>query len=102
MLLNTAKGAWSHSHKKKLSYIFDDVERAFINIVPEFYYADMDVFVTDTTKDLQRMDQLKQLIQPAMQNGATLLEAAEILTSDNISNIKDKLRKIVEEQQQVQ
>lgn len=102
MLLDTAKGAWAKSGKKKLQYIFDDVERAFIDIVPEFYYSDMDVFVTDTTKDLQRMDQLKQLIQPAMQNGATLLDAAEILTTDNIQNIKDKLRKIVDQQQQVQ
>nr|DAS39426.1 MAG TPA: portal protein [Caudoviricetes sp.] len=32
MLLNTAKGAWQDSGKQKLSYVFDNGERAFLNI----------------------------------------------------------------------
>ena len=66
MLLNTAKGAWEETGKKKLSYVFDNGERAFLDIADKFYYEDMDVFVSDTSKDLENIQKLQQLIQPAM------------------------------------
>lgn len=102
MLLNTAKGAWEQTGKKKLSYIFDNGERAYIDIPNDFYYEDMDVFVTDTSKDLENIQKLQQLIQPAMQNGASLLEAAEILTNDNFNIIKQKLLDMQVRQEQIQ
>lgn len=102
MLLNTAKGAWEETGKQKLQYIFDNGERAFLDITPEFYYEDMDVFVSDTSKDLENIQKLQQLIQPAMQNGASLLEAAEILTNDNFNIIKQKLKDMQTRQEQMQ
>lgn len=102
MLLNTAKGAWEETGKQKLQYIFDNGERAFLDITPKFYYEDMDVFVSDTSKDLQNIQKLQQLIQPAMQNGASLLEAAEILTNDNFNIIKQKLKDMQTRQEQIQ
>ena len=102
MLLNTAKGAWEETGKQKLQYIFDNGERAFLDITPKFYYEDMDVFVSDTSKDLENIQKLQQLIQPAMQNGASLLEAAEVLTNDNFNIIKQKLKDMQTRQEQVQ
>lgn len=102
MLLNTAKGAWEETDKQKLQYIFDNGERAFLDITPKFYYEDMDVFVSDTSKDLENIQKLQQLIQPAMQNGASLLEAAEILTNDNFNIIKQKLKDMQTRQEQIQ
>lgn len=102
MLLNTAKGAWEETGKKKLQYIFDNGERAFLDITPKFYYEDMDVFVSDTSKDLENIQKLQQLIQPAMQNGASLLEAVEILTNDNFNIIKQKLKDMQTRQEQIQ
>lgn len=102
MLLNTAKGAWEETGKQKLQYIFDNGERAFLDITPKFYYEDMDVFVSDTSKDLENIQKLQQLIQPAMQNGANLLEAAEILTNDNFNIIKQKLKDMQTRQEQIQ
>lgn len=99
MLLNTAKGAWEQTGKKKLSYIFDNGERAYLDIADKFYYEDMDVFVSDTSKDLENIRKLQQLIQPAMQNGASLLEAAEILTNDNFNIIKQKLQEMQKRQE---
>ena len=100
MLLNTAKGAWEGSGKQKLSYVFDNGERAFLDISNKFYYEDMDVFVTDSSKDLENIQKLQQLIQPAMQNGASLLEAAEILTNDNFNLLKQKLQDMQTRQEQ--
>lgn len=102
MLLNTAKGAWEETGKQKLQYIFDNGERAFLDITPKFYYEDMDVFVSDTSKDLENIQKLQQLIQPAMQNGASLLEAAEVLTNDNFNIIKQKLKDMQTRQEQMQ
>lgn len=102
MLLNTAKGVWEGSGKKKLQYVFDNGERAFLAITKQFYYEDMDVFVSDTSKDAENIAKLQQLIQPAMQNGASLLEAAEVLTNDNFNIIKQKLKDMQDRQDQLQ
>ena len=93
MLLDTAKVAWK-DNKTCLTYILDDATRAFITLSDDFFYSDMDVFVEDSTKNRQDLDQLKQLLQPAMQNGASLLDIAEIITMDNINMIKDRLEDI--------
>ena len=102
MLLNTAKGVWEESGKKKLQYVFDNGERAFLAITKQFYYEDMDVFVSDTSKDAENIAKLQQLIQPAMQNGASLLEAAEVLTNGNFNIIKQKLKDMQDRQDQLQ
>ena len=62
----------------------------------------MDVFVSDSSKDLENIGKLQQLIQPAMQNGASLLEAAEVLTNDNFNILKQKLKDMQTRQEQLQ
>lgn len=105
MLLNTSKAAWKDS-KRYLNYILDDATRAFVQLSDNFFYEDMDIFVDDSTKNQQYIDQLKQLLQPAMQNGASLLDVAEIITLDNVSMIKNRLEEIeqkrIEQMQQQQ
>ena len=105
MLLDTAKYTWKDT-KQYLNYLLDDTTRAFIKMDENFSYEDFDIFVSDSTKDNQAIEQLKSLIQPAMQNGASLLDAAEILTMDNLSMIKNKLQEIeakrMEQQQALQ
>lgn len=93
MLLNTSKAAWK-DNKRYLNYILDDATRAFVQLSDNFFYEDMDIFVDDSTKNQQYIDQLKQLLQPAMQNGASLLDIAEIITLDNTSMIKNRLEEI--------
>lgn len=93
MLLDTAKYTWKDT-KQYLNYILDDTTRAFVKLDESFSYEDFDIFVSDSTKDTQVIEQLRSLVQPAMQNGASLLDAAEILTMDNLSMIKNKLQDI--------
>lgn len=105
MLLDTAKYAWK-DNKTYLNYMLDEGTRTFLQLDEDFPYEDYDIFVTDSTKESQAIEQLKSLVQPAMQNGASLLDAAEILTTDNLSKIKDKLQEIernrIEQQQAMQ
>jgi len=100
MLIDTAKSAWALSGKKKLHFITDDMQRVFMDISDEFLYEDFDIFVGDDTKELQNIDAMKQLLQPAMQNGATLLDVMEVITLDNTNAIKEKLAKIEEKRMQ--
>ena len=94
MLLDTAKEAWKDGKKTYLNYVLDDATRAFLQLSDEFFYEDMDIFVDDSTKNMQNIETLRQLMQPAMQNGASLLDIAEIITMDNVSMIKDRLAEI--------
>lgn len=94
MLLNVAKHAWNETPNKSIHYIMNDAERIFLNVQGDFLYSDLDVFLSDTTKQTLDIEAIKTLLQPAMQNGATLLEAAEILSAENLSQIKLKLTEI--------
>lgn len=100
-LLDTAKSAWANSGKKKLHYILDDTTRAFIDIAEEFLYADLDIYMSDSTAEQQQIEALRTLLQPAMQNGATLLDASHILTANNMTDIKKKLEEIEGKRQQM-
>ena len=99
MLLDTAKFAWK-GNKKSLHYVLDDATRAFINLSDQFFNEDMDVFVDDSTKENQQIEMLRNLMQPAMQNGASLLDIAEIITLDNVNLIKQRLQEIEEKRMQ--
>lgn len=101
MLLNTSKWAWK-DNKTNLQYILDDATRAFITLSDSFFYEDYDVFVEDTTKNQQQIDALKNLMQPAMQNGASLLDITEIITMDNVTMIKNKLEEIEQKRMEQQ
>ena len=101
MLLNTAKYAWKDS-KTCLSYIMDDANRAFITLNDNFFYEDFDIFVDDSTKAQQNLETIRNLMQPAMQNGASLLDIAEIIAMDDTNMIKEKLQEIEEKRMQQQ
>lgn len=105
MLLDTAKSAWK-DNKTCIQYILDDATRAFLTLSDNFFYEDYDIFVEDTTKNQQQIEALRNLMQPAMQNGASLLDIAEIITMDNVTMIRSKLEEIeqkrMEQQQQME
>ena len=102
MLLNTAKFAWKDSDKRCVHYVLDDATRAFLTLNDDFFYEDMDIFLDDSTKNQQQLEALKQLMQPAMQNGASLLDIAEIITMDNVNMIKNRLEDIEQKRMEQQ
>lgn len=101
MLLDTAKHAWK-DNKTSIQYVLDDATRAFLTLSDDFFYEDMDIFVEDATKNQQQIEALKNLMQPAMQNGASLLDIAEIITMDNVTMIRGKLEEIEQKRMEQQ
>lgn len=94
MLLDVVKHVASKKEKMALHYVFSDGERIFMELNDDLVYADLDVFCSDSTQESQNIDALKSLLQPAMSAGASLGEAAEVITGENISLIKEKLLEI--------
>lgn len=92
--LNVAKHAIEQHDKKYVHYFTDDLTRNFFEVTDDFIYSDFDIFVSDSTRDHRNLEVIKNLIQPAMQNGASLLDAASILTTDNVSQVKARLEDI--------
>lgn len=106
MLLDTAKSVFKENDKTYLNYILDDATRALLKIQPESLNEDYDIFISDSTKEVQIIEQLKTLVQPAMQNGASLLDILDIYVTDNVSVIRNKLEETeqrrLEQQQAMQ
>lgn len=94
MLLNVAKFAWRKSNRKYINYVLSGPERLFIQIDDDFLYSDYDVFLTNSSKEVDNLELIRTLYQPAMQNGASLLDVASMMTSENISELKIKLEEI--------
>jgi hypothetical protein len=94
MLLNTAKETWKDSKRTNIQYVLNDSTRTFLTLSDNFFYEDYDIFISNSSKDLRNLEMIKSLYQPAMQNGTSILDIAEIMTLDNITMIKNKLGEI--------
>jgi hypothetical protein len=101
LLLDTARYTYSRYDKKKLHYLLDDTTRIFMQIPEEFEYSDFDVFVSDSTKENNHIEAIKSLLQPALQNGASLLDACDIVTADNVTMLKKKISEIEQKRMQL-
>lgn len=93
-LLNTAKIAWADSDKQKLQFIMDDMSRSFISITEDFQYADFDVFVNDSSDEHRKVQVMHNLAESAIGQGASLTEVSEMLRSNSIPEMSNKLREI--------
>jgi len=66
-----------------------------ININPDVYsYMDLTIKVQNSSKAKLKLDQMKQLVQPFLQNGGKMSSVIEVLEAENVVKIKHTLRKI--------
>lgn len=107
-LIQIAKVAYGED-KKKLQYITDDLGTVFFTYDGNMFMNDqLGVFVSDSIKDQQVLEAIKNLAHAAMQNDKTELSSlVEVITSNSTAEIKKKLKDVEQEaikreQQQVQ
>jgi hypothetical protein len=103
-LLDYSKVAWIEG--KKGTFINSDGRVTFLNINgTDHLESDYGVFVTDSVDEENKAANLKNLLQPYIQNGGKMAAAAEIINTDNYHKIKsiakkfDKLQQEFEQQQ---
>lgn len=99
-VLQTALNIMQWTELKKpesiLNYLNSDLDNEFFKINRNELMRNLFVFATSSKEDKDKLDMLKQLLQPAMQNGAELSDAVEILSSDSENRVKDVLKRIQE------
>lgn len=91
-LLEIAKTVYPEG--KKINYILDDMSRILLEISEEFVNADYGIFVTNSAKENQTIENLRALAQQASASGlATLSDLISIFDSDSIADIKNTIKK---------
>lgn len=92
-----------------ISYINTEGEQAFIRVNSEdITLKDLQVFVTTRANDQRAFEELKQLAQPMLQNGATPYEIAVLYTTNSVRQMKqvfkslrDKIDQMQQQEQQI-
>ncbi len=93
-----------------ISYINTEGEQAFIRVNSEdIVLKDLHVFVTTRAADQRAFEELKQLAQPMLQNGATPYEISVLYTTNSVRQmrqvfkaLKDKMDQMQQQAQQMQ
>lgn len=105
-VLQTALNIMQYVELKKpesiLNYLNSDLDNIFFKINRAELLRNLFVFTTSSKDDKEKLDMLKQLLQPAMQNGAELSDAADILGADSENRVKDVLKRIQERKEKQQ
>lgn len=90
-ILDISKHAWING--KKGTTILPDGTVDYFTINPdEWRMADLGVFVTDATKEVEKLNAARELVQAFMQNGGQFSMALETLESDNFVELKQKIQ----------
>ena len=90
--------------KQFLQYMTDDLATVIFELDgTEFSDADYGVFLTDSLKDQDALNTLKQHIQAALQNDKIdFSNIIDVFNSDSLADLKNKLKKGEEERSQMQ
>ncbi|HJT74647.1 MAG TPA: hypothetical protein VJ720_11525 [Chitinophaga sp.] len=100
-ILDAAQYTQSSKPTSTISYITSSGENAFISVNGnELSLRDLKVYVTSRTKDAIAFEKLEGLAQPALQNGASLYDIAELYTTDSMRKLKDTFRKLKKKQEE--
>lgn len=78
-------------------YNGDDFTNELLNIDPNTYAdSELGVFVSSSAEEMIVLEELKQQVQPLIQNGTKASTLIEIFQSSNVAELKQKLRKVEE------
>lgn len=100
MMLNTAMAVRFRDDDTFISSIGDDGMKIFMDM-EDMPMESMDLYVSNSQQEQQKLQQLQQLFQPAMQNGATLVDIVNMMSYDNLTQIRLKLEEIERRKQEM-
>lgn len=108
-LLDAAQYVETQKPHSTISYVNTEGEEAFIKVNTEdIKMKDLKVFVTTRASDQRAFEELKQLAQPMLQNGATPYEISVLYTTNSVrqmkqifKSIKDKLEAMEQREQEL-
>jgi hypothetical protein len=90
-LLDYSKEAWITG--KKSQYVMPDGTVEFLSIDPLPYLeADLGIFMSDATKELEKLNLMKELGMGMLQNGTPVSIVADIVDSESFIMMKDQIK----------
>lgn len=84
-----------------LNYLNSDLENVFLKVTKDELLHELFVFVSSYAEDKHTLEQLKQLAQPAMQNGAELSEMLDLFTADSERSLRKTLSDVQKRKQAI-
>ena len=91
-MIDYSKLAWING--KKTSFVMPESGKmVYLDINPEEYAeTEFGIAVSNSSKEQEKLGNIKQLAQPMMQNGIAASAIAEVLDSESISEAKTRLK----------
>ena len=90
-LLDYSKEAWVNG--KKGMYVLPDNTVDLVDVdAIDHMESEYGIFVSDAGRDLEKLDQAKQLSQAMIQNGMKTSEVLDLFDTENFAGIKAKIR----------
>ena len=99
-LIDYAQVAWIDG--KKSMYILPDGTPQYLDINEDFIHSDIGVFVTDSSKEVDKLNQIKSLGGVALEQGTPLSMIAQLMESESFVELKDKIQEVEKMNQQAQ
>lgn len=98
-ILDAAQTITQEKPTTTLSYINDDGMNAFIQVQgSDLKLRDLKVFVTNRAEDQRIFNELRQLAQPMLQNGASVYDIAVLYSTNSVRQMKDTFKKLKDRQ----
>ena len=100
MNLDMAQFVQSQEKDITIMYVKSDLSRAFIKMTGvDLLLSDMHVYISNSQEQIRQIETLKQLALSNNTTNATIVDLAEIITSNSPAQLKLKLKKSYDEQQ---
>jgi len=109
-MLDAAQYIESNKPMSTISYVTSDGDSAFIQVTPkDIKLKDLWVIATNNPEDQRLFNEIRQLSQTMLQNGATPYEIINIYSTNSIrqmkkifKNLKEKQDELLQQQQQIE
>jgi hypothetical protein len=101
-LLDVAQYIELQKPTSTLNYLNSELETVFLQITKNELLHELFVFVSSYAEDKVTLEQLKQLAQPAMQNGAELIEMLDLFTASSERSLRKTLEDVQKRKQAMQ
>ena len=100
-LIDYSKEAWING--KKSMYVMADGVQEFLSLDSmEHMESEYGIFVSDSGKDQDKLDAIKQLSQSMVQNGVPASTIAEMFDAESFTEIKTKISSAEKQMQELQ
>ena len=92
-LLERSQQTWQ-GEEETLSMIMDDATRVVWTMPRNFDLEDLDIHVTDSSQEAAKIAKMQSLAERAVASGASLYEAGQMVISESVSEMMNKLKEI--------